>query len=153
MSSINEALIAEARSYETAYLVQAHGDVNSPFWSQADVFRRLAAALESVSPRLVTSVEELNALPVKTVLMDDRGWVVKRGIIMESDDDDDVGQTAWWITGSAIDFPMAAIALPVIVLWSPAPEGSPDPEEFCSICFAGRTSGEHLSQKCGEDDR
>ena len=102
MTMTNEELIAQTRK---RLVDHPHG------WLPSDVttMRRLAAALEASQPRVVTTIEELNALPVSAALHDrTRDVWVK-------------GATRWWSTNpyDAKRNNSPAKMLPMTVLWTP----------------------------------
>lgn len=77
-----------------------------------DLVRRLAAALESVSPRLVTSEEGGRQLFNGTAVRDASGdiYEVRNGGVV--------------MTGEIVIYSWGWVTFPATVLWSPAPEGS-----------------------------
>ena len=72
MGQDNAELIAEAREWA---FVNAVADR-----PEADVLRRLADALERVTPRVVTEVAELDALPADSVIRSEQGGTWYREI-------------------------------------------------------------------------
>lgn len=124
VSSVDEERTARLAKASAAYADEIfEGGVRSPFSTSAVIgFNRgWKAALESVSPRLVTSVEELDALPAGTIILDSEPSVSER-----SRDD-----LLWLTTGNPTRWVNEAMILPATVLWSPAPEGSPESSEPC----------------------
>ncbi len=78
----------------------------------------------ALTQRTVTTVDELDALPVGSVIDDARHWVFARFRVAESDNDDDfdadgLGRPAWWLCGHEGEFPALGILLPCRVLFTP----------------------------------
>lgn len=66
---------------------------------------------ENCKPRVVTTMEELDALPVESAVRSDMGNVY----IKDFDLDDP--SSIWWVTAGAVsEFPSIAITLPATVL-------------------------------------
>ncbi|MFB8368545.1 hypothetical protein ACFC25_04185 [Pseudarthrobacter sp. NPDC055928] len=66
-------------------------------------------------PRTITTVEELDALPVESAVLSDMGNVYIKDI------DLDDPTAIWWVTAGAVsEFPSIAITLPATILWEPA---------------------------------
>ena len=78
-----------------------------------DLVRGLLAEVERLTPREITTVEELDALPEGSLVLDSASppcpWEL-------SDD-------AWWAPGDGASHPTLAITLPGRVLWTPEEAG------------------------------
>lgn len=102
MGQDNAELIAEAREWA---FVNAVADR-----PEADVLRRLADALERVTPRVVTEVAELDALPLESVIRWDNGV---EHVSAER------GYGVWMVAGSDNNLDSNEVTLPATVLFTP----------------------------------
>ena len=67
-------------------------------------------------PRTVTTVEELDALPVRSVVRTERAGVYEKGCFPDEPD-----FPYWLVTGMSREFASLVLSLPATVLYEPAP--------------------------------
>ena len=91
-------LIDEARKTQG----YSEGDLRS-------LVRSLATALKTSQPRVVTTVKELDALPLGVVVLSNAGTIACRASEM----------TRGVVFGDDRSFPWVKLALPATVLWAP----------------------------------
>lgn len=72
-----------------------------------------AIAAAGLLPRVVETVEELDALPARAVVRESGGTVWDRASHAYSDD------LRWWQPGEEDDYPSSVITLPATVLYQP----------------------------------
>jgi hypothetical protein len=105
---------------DRARTLQFAKDLADPDWSLSvpkvakDNIRKLLAIIEASKPRTITTAEELDALPVESVVRSDMGNVYVK------DYDLDDPSAIWWVTAGAVsEFPSISISLPATVLYEP----------------------------------
>ena len=109
MGQDNAELIAEAREHIDAEI--GHGYKSD--WDAAQtnpLIARLADALERVTPRVVTEVAELDALPLESVIRWDNGVEYVSA---------ERGYGVWMVAGSDNNLDSNEVTLPATVLFTP----------------------------------
>lgn len=104
-----------ARDELAAVIVEAYGEDPSecPCEQDFDVAAHILAAGYS-KPRTIETVEELDALPVETVVRSDMGNIYVK------DYDMDDPSAIWWVTAGAVsEFQSNRILLPATILYEP----------------------------------
>ena len=110
MGQDNAELIAEARNLVAgAEFSRGRGIGISTFQLERTV-TRLAEALERVTPRVVTEVAELDALPLESVIRWDNGVEYVSA---------ERGYGVWMVAGSDNNLDSNEVTLPATVLFTP----------------------------------
>ena len=108
----------DANSFNPAAGVHHHGEpVNK--WRHVARAALAAAAPHLMAPRTITTVEELEALPVESMVRDGLGFTYDKWW------DEDGSEYNWWATtGDRREYSSKKIALPATVLHEPRAAGA-----------------------------
>jgi hypothetical protein len=123
-----KALIAEARKHAVTTgpnmgICAADGVHDTPLGrvlrDECDLVQLLADALEQSRPRVVETVEELEALPLGSIALDSEGELGRLVLKEKPRVSWDIGYNLWNIGAGTLHRNESAFVLPVTVLYTP----------------------------------